>query len=446
MKKEENICLWINQHMSFFQPTTSHPLIPSSQEYAVEKKYVSIHSEDRNIQKYPCASEFEIELPQDYLNVGTVALSTWSFPSNDDVFSLHNQNDIMTFSFTQVYFPGSDAPLLDVLTWQFLETFTNEWQGTDFVVTIHNGFYNPVQMANELTQCFNETITVFLSQQFQIYDTAHGTTLNATFLNVQNGVITGGYHDFVVVYNQVEQKLWFGNRSSAFSLKQNIALLKQFYALSGCSVKHVLPDASLGLPSYLGLSFSQGLDSITVTSADILKNPSSIPRFYYGDALQAGDGGYWLTPNPAYTDASISYVEAPQKINLFGQSYLYLDIFELNSIDETSPYNISVFNQTTNQTNSRVLASFAKIPLCSTPNSVFYDNNQNSPNYKYFSPPCERIRRLKIRVRYHNDELVDFGNASFSFLLEFTLFSPQILRKLNASSAFIPSGFPSENN
>ena len=423
------------------QQNTSHPLIPSSQEYAVEKKYVSIHSEDRNIQKYPCASEFEIELPQDYLNVSTVALSTWSFPSNDNVFSLHNQNDIMTFSFTNVYFPGSGAPLIDILTWQFLEEYTNSWGGTEFIITIHNGFYNPVQMANELTLCFNETVTLYLSQQFQTYDTAHGTTLNATFLNVVNGVVTGGYNDFVVAYNQVEQKLWFGNRSSSFSLTQNVVLLKQFYALSGCSTKNVLPDASIGLPSYIGLYCNSQLESITVSASDVLKNPSTIPRFYYGDALQPGDGGYWLTPNPAYTDASISYVEAPQKINLLGQPYFYLDIFELNSIDETSPFNPSAFQQTTNQTNSRVLASFAKIPLCSTPNSVFYD--QYSPNYKYFSPPCERIRRLKIRVRYHNDELVDFGNASFSFLLEFTLFSPQILRKLNASSAYIPSGFPS---
>ena len=35
-----------------FNTNTSHPLIPSSQEYMYFKKYVSIHSEDRNMLKY----------------------------------------------------------------------------------------------------------------------------------------------------------------------------------------------------------------------------------------------------------------------------------------------------------------------------------------------------------------------------------------------------------
>jgi len=47
---------------------TSHPLIPSSQEYMIYYKYVSIHSEDRDILNYPNSSEFEIELPEDIVN------------------------------------------------------------------------------------------------------------------------------------------------------------------------------------------------------------------------------------------------------------------------------------------------------------------------------------------------------------------------------------------
>lgn len=36
-----------------FNTNTSHPLIPNSQEYIYYKKYVSVHSEDRNMLKYP---------------------------------------------------------------------------------------------------------------------------------------------------------------------------------------------------------------------------------------------------------------------------------------------------------------------------------------------------------------------------------------------------------
>ena len=46
----------------------------------------------------------------------------------------------------------------------------------------------------------------------------------------------------------------------------------------------------------------------------------------------------------------------------------------------------------------------------------------------FFLPPAERIRRLKIKFRYHNGQLVDFANFPYSFNLEFTLVNPQIIR------------------
>jgi hypothetical protein len=61
--------------MSSFNTSTSHPIIPNSNQYYVEQKYVSIHSEDRDILRFQQSSEFEIELPQDYLNVQSVTLS-----------------------------------------------------------------------------------------------------------------------------------------------------------------------------------------------------------------------------------------------------------------------------------------------------------------------------------------------------------------------------------
>ena len=46
--------------MSSFNLSSSHPLIPNSNQYYIDKKYVSIHSEDRDIIKYPRSGEFEI--------------------------------------------------------------------------------------------------------------------------------------------------------------------------------------------------------------------------------------------------------------------------------------------------------------------------------------------------------------------------------------------------
>ena len=83
--------------MSRFNTSSNHPIIPNSQEYVYEKKFVSIHSEDRDILKYPGASEFEIELPQDYCNVQAVKLNTWTFPANYNTFSLVQNNISLSF-------------------------------------------------------------------------------------------------------------------------------------------------------------------------------------------------------------------------------------------------------------------------------------------------------------------------------------------------------------
>jgi hypothetical protein len=78
--------------MSRWNTQDNHPLIENSNDYYLEKKFISIHSGDRDIIKFPLASEFEIELPQDYVNVQSLKLITWSFPSNYYTFSKFQNN------------------------------------------------------------------------------------------------------------------------------------------------------------------------------------------------------------------------------------------------------------------------------------------------------------------------------------------------------------------
>jgi hypothetical protein len=80
-----------------FNVNTNHPLIPNSQEYIYYKKYVSIHSEDRDMVKYPNASEFEIEIPEDLLNVCSLRLVNWTFPANYSTFSSISNNPFSPF-------------------------------------------------------------------------------------------------------------------------------------------------------------------------------------------------------------------------------------------------------------------------------------------------------------------------------------------------------------
>ena len=71
-------------------------------------------------------------------------------------------------------------------------------------------------------------------------------------------------------------------------------------------------------------------------------------------------------------------------------------------------------------------SSFAKLAIPTTPLSQWFDDD--SIPYKIYNPPAERIRRLRIKLRYHNGRMADFGVFNYSFMIQFTLFTPQILR------------------
>jgi hypothetical protein len=431
--------------MSHFNASTNHPIIPNSNNYLYEQRYVSIHSNDRDVLKFPRSSEFEIELPQDYLNIVSTRLHSWSMPSNYNVFSLQNYNIGMTFKLSTLYDPSGqifqDSSYQSVSKAFYGALSYN--QDKNYVVLIEQGFYNPEQMAVELTNKFNDvinnTISTFLnSPEGSSYAAAKAIyESESTFL----------YNRFVVVYNTVNQKIWFGNKGDKFILTNDTleknALINYN---SNCIRRNYLPDASdWGLPSNLGFS---RCPSTAITTEEAYKiaqiydppfvadnlNYSPYPRFFYGDVLNIGDNGYWLLSDNSCPNSTVYYIQAPYKINLMGPAYIYMEIEGLNCFDETLPYDFSSFTLKTNQTNGVVNSAFAKIALYSTPISQFYD--QHVEPYKYFSPPAERLRKLKIKLRYHDGEPVDFGVFDYSFMLEFNLLRPQNLRSHNIQNSF----------
>jgi hypothetical protein len=409
--------------MSKFNVNQNRPLIENGNYYLPEKKYVSINSEDRDIIKFPDPSIFEIELPQDYLNVQSIKLSSWSFPANYNVFSFVNGNILMLFTLFDIYNPsdhGIDDPLL-IAIYAALEANKKE----DYIFEIETGFYNPVQMSRELENKMNESVTKKIKKYFEE---------NEKYKYALDLFIE--YSEFVVAYNSVSQKLNFGNRSSGFTFPNDSKFyLEQIVVRKGiCRINpRELPSfANWGLPYYLGFT---RCPSISLKAKEV-----SDYRFYYGDALSRGDNGIWITPS--FPGATVYYVQTALKINFMGPAYIYMELdcgTSLNCIDETYPYNLSKFTQETNQTNGEVNASFAKIPVPTTPLSQWFDNDMQP--YKWFEPPAERIRRLKIKFRYHNGTLVDFGSFDYSFMLEFSLFNPQIPRNSNFSKNSTISNF-----
>ena len=62
--------------------------------------------EDRDILRYPSSSFFEIELPEDLLNVASLRLFDWAFPCNYNTFSGFFSNTKMTFKINNPYDPN----------------------------------------------------------------------------------------------------------------------------------------------------------------------------------------------------------------------------------------------------------------------------------------------------------------------------------------------------
>jgi len=392
----------------------NHPLIPNENTYLYVKKYLSIHSEDVNSNKYN-HSEFEIETPQDYVNVSAVRLSSWSFPTNLNVFTISNINTILTFKFTDVYNPA-DHGLVSSLETAIYEGLIANING-EYIVQIEEGNYSPSQLSEELTNKFNETVTIYLN----------------TFFNdnpAYAGVIpsfTSGYNQFVITYNEVSQTLWFGNKSCKFQITNESTIYDEKKYERSCLRKNELPDESnWGLPPLLGFnkknieanfSSDPGSDVNSTTVNGIV-----VPKFYYTSP------GTWLLPT--LTGASVYYLSCPNQVKLGGPDFMYMEIAGLNCLDETSPYNVSTFTTSTNKTNGVVNSSFAKIPTNSS--SITQRWVGESMPYKWFYPANERIRKLKIKFRYHNGQLVDFNGLNYTFNLEFTILNAQNNRMITA--------------
>lgn len=392
--------------MSHFNVSTNHPLISNSQEYMYENKFVNINSEDRNVLKYPNSSEFEIELPQDYCNVAAISLNQWSFPPNYRIFTRKNRNITLSFKINQPYNPTL-LNLEQAIIYDAIIDFNI--QGNDFIVTIEEGTYKHEQMVTELTRKFNEVVTNMVATYIEIHNPALLPAFNVT-----------GYNQFVIVYNNVENKIWFGNKSAGFILTNNSSIYSPEYQ-EPCAGNNQNGYEFWGLPAYLGQ------EKTANQSNDSGKQNM---RFYYGDVFP-GDDGYWIKTDPSYIDANVHYAKSPLSLNLVGNNHVYIEIDHLNNIDETKPFVLSdenpYYRVNTNETNGYVNSAFAIIqyPLFDGTK----DYKKNSDSYKVYNPPAERIRKIKLRLRQHNGGLIDFQNSNISLLLNFFCLRPQSVKE-----------------
>ena len=258
---------------------------------------------------------------------------------------------------------------------------------------------------------------------------------NNNYTNLISEFNTNGqYTEFVITYNAVKFNIWAGNKSSGFILTNSTQVLENRNAIQktdcGDVGSYTLPDYSnYGLPKNLGF---QQLDQSSTDVEDL-----NLIRFFHN----TGDAQYWLTPNTDLSGCLCSYIEGTYKTKFFIDNVFYMEVNGYNSIDETSPYNLSKFTIQTNQTNGSVNSAFFQFNLnnyqpLNYVTNYYNDNNTTYFPTKYFNPHQERIRKLFIKIRWHDGSLVDFGNFNWSVLFEFCTLVPEIKTSLTTKTQY----------
>ena len=382
-----------------------HPLIPREQTYSINRKLITVHSEDRDISKWPNANQFELQLPQTYTNVETMALVEYSFPTYYHTFSNDSQNTKITFS-------------LGV-------------SGVLHTLTISPGFYNPTQFATELQ-------------------------------NKMNLAVSSSYVNFRVFYDEVRQRLLFGNTTDPFTFIYNTC---EIYDNDLCYVPCVYnstpqtpqQSANSRWNQYTnwGLGYNIGfvkcLPSECANVQDVVNSnkTSAVPvtgdqSVYYINSSPTTTGYVWLPVGAG----GIGYVLIPPNPpSLNGYTDMYVEIDKYNYEDEMQPYSSHTTNIRNNDYNGIVNAAFAKIPLRTKPTQIvtaleyMYGDEppDTSQGFATFFPPLDKLSKLKFKFRYHDGTLVNFGGQNFSFTIALYTYRDEIARSKQLRAPFVLS-------
>ena len=413
----------------------NHPVIPREDIYWLNRKCLTVHSQDRDFSKWPFPHEFEINLPEDYHNVQSTRLIEITFPVNLYNFSKVNQNT--NFQIT----------INNYVNWIIQpEILPN----TAITFSIDDGYYTKDQLANTLTFKLNQKITDKNDPDKNFWK---------------------------VVYHEVKQKFLIGNNFGInFTLDADISF--NYYNIccnllttnktglncnDGNSIgannqprPNMLPPTVNYFQRYNKWGFLAYIGYTDKIAYNSLKVPTGDPLFLEYESTDSGEQT-WLPANKGHDSY---YSEPPFASNIIGEQSIYMEMNYFNNIDELVPWPDSSYNVLRKGYNgnkeftynegkppapnapkyvayrgSGVNSSFAKIPIISIPHTeITTTENGQLLNSTQFTPPLERINRLKFKFRYHDGRPVDFQNAELTFTLEFNMLRNDFDRKLTINT------------
>ena len=521
----------------------NHPLIHRENNYVSIKKYVSIHSIDRDITKWTESNEFEVELPQALKQVQYIKLSDITLPSDPfNISSKYQNNKLLMGKITggasDTYLKtnlsihstngcGIGAIVSSITIANNLVTSIDVDGGTGYLVGDKIFIsVNNIELGSYIIQNGDITNGVFNSgfltgtmpsNENKIVDGAYNATdkmtpiiitipdgtytpenLASTLDTLMNIAFVTNYNSdasvlrqIYVVYNNPEKKIYIGissnNEIALFfdETSHEYILANSGYGTCQQNNDQYYTKNMWGLGEVLGFNktnyFSKaitvdGMFNTPINNYADISASINISTTHYIESNVRKHSNIWL---PLGSGTNTGHVlVAPNTINIFKSNTLYMEIDKYNNSDELVPYvsNTSAYNITNHQTNQilsketckqdganrtltfkrgldsssrtsnikmrtafnnpsengnyggKVNSFFAKLII----RDFYHENNisltsDDIKTITIFSNQLEeRIQKIKVKFRFHDGTMVDFGDADIHFTLEFgTILSDQ---------------------
>lgn len=316
-------------------------------------------------------------------------IKKWPYANHFEISLPETLSNVQSMRLVEIALPNSPV-------------FSNEYQNTklsfrldmdpsgcyasEYTITIRDGTYTPEQLACTIANLMNGKV-----QDCSSCDCGH----------------------FVCAYNSVSNTFWFANTKCAFSLLFNTK--HQYTCLFSGQPDMFNHHTRWGLPAYLGYD----------------------KRIYNSTLMVAAPGIFdcehtkWLVNDPSAHLVNIYNYCNICNLDIYGEEAIYMEIDRYNSMDELEPYSENTSGWFNNDYNGKVNSAFAKIPVTRNPFSQVYDlQNGLLTNISHYTPPIEKISRLRFKFRYHDGRLVDFKCLPLSFSLEFNMLKDEQRRAI----------------
>lgn len=361
---------------SFVQHKNSQ-FVKREQNYVIDRKILTVHSEDRDVRAWPYANEFEITCPQAYTNVQSIKLCQINLPEVFYNFSNELENTKMTY----------------------------DTDNKDISLNVGNGFYTYDNLATVLTADMSDNnITVkyspiqhkfvfFSSSEFKLRFDKEETYDVMCIQNKKN-----------LPYNKI---LW--------GLSYFLGFLRECYTTNGPSNEDIdqetfnnmfngyIKDQDYGNSFTHTLQKKYGIDGVDVNGKKFIASQFPIPSSFY-------------------------------------KFTIYMELDKFNYIDELKPYIHNSSSLCNYDYNGYINSAFAKMTYKNLTNINSNNNNNQVTNWETiyhndgiitFDSPLERVTKLKFKFRMHNGNIVEFLNSEINFSLEIVQLRNDLTKNYN---------------